>query len=120
MTIDNNAMKTDISIFIGARIRHYRELAGLSQLQLSEKVQCEPSTLAHYETGKNLVSMTKLIRIAKVLDVELYQFFITSQVKTDIVTIEKLNKLLLTANKVQLELIYKIISSILELSTLHK
>lgn len=30
-------MKTDVSISIGARIRHFRELAGLSQLQLSEK-----------------------------------------------------------------------------------
>ena len=69
-------MKTDVSISIGARIRHFRKLAGLSQLQLSEKVQCEPSTLAHYETGKNLVSMTRLIRIAEVLEVDLYQFFI--------------------------------------------
>lgn len=65
---DNKVMKTDVSIAIGARIRHFRELAGLSQLQLAEKVQCEPSTLAHYETGKNLASMTKLIRIAEVLN----------------------------------------------------
>ena len=74
-------MKTDDSISIGARIRHFRELAGLSQLQLSEKVQCELSTLAHYETGKILVSMTKLIKISKVLEVDLYHFFIFSPVK---------------------------------------
>ena len=108
-------MKTTTSIQIGARIRHFRELAGLSQLQLSEKVQCEPSTLAHYETGKNLVSMTKLIRISEVLEVDLYQFFISSPVETDVETIEKMNKLLSTANKVQIELIYNIVSSILEL-----
>ena len=46
-------MKTDFSIGLGARIRHFRELAGLTQLQLSEMLPCEPSTLAHYETGKN-------------------------------------------------------------------
>lgn len=109
-------MKTDVSIAIGARIRHFRELAGLSQLQLSEKVQCEPSTLAHYETGKNLVSMTKLISIAKALDVDLYQFFISSTIEGDVETIEKLNKLLSTASKVQIGLIYNIISSILELN----
>lgn len=109
-------MKTNTSIQIGTRIRHFRELAGLTQLQLSELVPCEPSTLAHYETGKNLVSMTKLIRIAEVLEVDLYQFFITTSVKSDIEITNKLNKLLSTANKVQLNLIYNIISSVLELS----
>lgn len=109
-------MKTNTSIQIGTRIRHFRELAGLTQLQLSELIPCEPSTLAHYETGKNLVSMTKLIRIAEVLEVDLYQFFITTSVKSDIEITNKLNKLLSTANKVQLNLIYNIISSVLELS----
>ena len=109
-------MKTDVSISIGARIRHFRELAGLSQLQLSEKVQCEPSTLAHYETGKNLVSMTKLIKISKVLEVDLYQFFISSPVEADVETIEKLSKLLSHANKVQIGLIYNIVSNILDLT----
>lgn len=112
---DNWSMKTEISIKIGARIRHFRELAGLSQLQLSEMVQCEPSTLAHYETGKNLVSMTKLIRISEVLKVDLYQFFVLAPVETDIETTEKLNKLLANASKVQIGLIYNIVSSVLEL-----
>ena len=109
-------MKTNTSIQIGTRIRHFRELAGLTQLQLSELIPCEPSTIAHYETGKNLVSMTKLIRISEVLEVELYQFFITSPIEVDVETIDKLNKLLSTANKVQLSLIYNIVSSVLELS----
>lgn len=113
---DNWSMKTNTSIQIGTRIRHFRELAGLTQLQLSELIPCEPSTIAHYETGKNLVSMTKLIRIAEVLEVELYQFFITSPIDSDIETIDKLNKLLSTVNKVQLNLIYNIVSSVLELS----
>lgn len=107
-------MKTDTSIQIGARIRHFRELAGMTQLQLAENVPCEPSTLAHYETGKNLVSMTKLIRIAEVLGVDLHQFFILSPVDADIETINKLNELLKKANKVQISLIYNIVSSILE------
>lgn len=113
-------MKTDISVSIGARIRHFRELAGLSQLQLSEKVQCEPSTLAHYETGKNLVSMTKLIRISEVLKVELYQFFIPELKSADVHTSERLNKLISTAGKSQLELIYNIISGILEFNAIKK
>ena len=49
------------------------------------------------------------------LEVDLYQFFISAPVETDIETIEKLNKLLKTANKVKIGLIYNIVSSILEL-----
>ena len=105
-------MKTDTSIQIGRRIKHFRELAGMTQLQLAEKVPCEPSTLAHYETGKNLVSMTKLIRISEVLNVELYQFFVTSSLNPNSDTVEELNTLLAKANKVQLNLIYGIIKNI--------
>ncbi len=108
------SMKTDTSILIGSQIRHFRKLAGLTQLQLSEKIQCEPSTLAHYETGKNLVSMTKLIRISEVLEVELYKFFTKVPNETDVETSDKINELLKKANKVQLGLIYNIMSSILE------
>lgn len=107
-------MKTSTSIQIGKRIKYFRELAGLTQLQLAEKVPCEPSTLAHYETGKNLVSMTKLIRISEVLEVDLCKFFTTSSSETDIETLDKLNELLKKANKVQIGLIYNIVSSILE------
>jgi len=113
-------MKTNTSIQIGTRIRHFRELAGLTQMQLSELIPCEPSTIAHYETGKNLVSMTKLIRIAEVLEVELYQFFISSPIESNIETIDKLNTLLSTANKMQLNLIYNIVSSVLDLSVSKK
>ena len=60
--------------------------------------------------------MTKLIRIAEVLNVELYQFFVTSSLNPNPDTIEELNTLLAKANKVQLNLIYGIIKSILELT----
>ena len=108
-------MKTDFSINIGARIRHFRELAGLSQLELSELIPCEPSTLAHYETGKNLVSMTRLKKISEVLKIEPYQFFISANNKSDKNNFDSIVSLLKTANSLQLGLIYNFISSILEL-----
>ena len=113
-------MRTEFSIRIGSRIRHFRELAGLTQLQLSEMIPCEPSTLAHYETGKNLVSMTRLQKIAEALEVEPYQFFIAASQNVDKNTIEAIESLLNTANKVQLRLIYDIISSVLELTEIKK
>lgn len=88
----------------------------MTQLELSEKVPCESSTLAHYETGKNLVSMTKLIRIADVLGVELYQFFISNTQDVDNSKLDSINELLSKANNIQLNLIYQIIESILELT----
>ncbi len=109
-------MKTDTSILIGKRIKHFRQLSGMTQLELSEKVPCESSTLAHYETGKNLVSMTKLIRIADVLGVELYQFFISNTQDVDNSKLDSINELLSKANNIQLNLIYQIIESILELT----
>lgn len=111
-------MKTDTSIQIGRRIKHFRELAGMTQLQLAEKVPCEPSTLAHYETGKNLVSMTKIIRISEVLGVELYQFFISNTPAVDTDKVEKLNKILKNANDIQLNLICNIIESILDVTSI--
>ena len=73
----------------------------MTQLQLAQEVPCEPSTLAHYETGKNLVSMTKLIRISEVLGVELYQFFISNTPDVDTGKLDKLNKMLENANTVK-------------------
>lgn len=111
-------MKTEFSIKLGARIKHFRELNGLSQLELSSLVPCEPSTLAHYETGKNLVSMTRLQRIAEVLKVEPYLFFLWENPKNDAETVSIINSLISKADKVQISLIKKIIESVIELTPL--
>lgn len=87
----------------------------MTQLQLSELIPCEPSTLAHYETGKNLVSMTRLKKISEVLEIEPYQLFISANNKLDTNKPESIMSLLKTANDVQLGLIYNFISTILEL-----
>ena len=108
-------MKTDFSINLGARIRHFRQLTGMSQLKFSELIECDPSTLAHYETGKNLISMTKLQKISEVLNVEPYQFFIKDTNEPDKDVIESINYLLSTADNVQLGLIHNFICTLLEL-----
>lgn len=110
-------MKTDFSINLGARIKHFRELTGMSQLKFSELIECDPSTLAHYETGKNLVSMTKLQKISEVLNVEPYKFFIKNTPECTTDKIDAINYLLKTANKVQLGLIHNFIRTILDLTS---
>ena len=108
-------MKTEFSVNIGARIRHFRKLAGMSQLKFAELIDCDPTTLAHYETGKNLVSMTKLKVISEALNVEPYQFFLKETPQSDKSSIEAINNLLFTADKVQLGLIYNFIQTIMEI-----
>ena len=110
-------MKTDFSMNIGARIRHFRKLTGMSQLEFSELIDCDPSTLAHYETGKNLVSMTKLQKISEVLKVEPYQFFVKETPEPDKKISEEINYLLKNADSVQLGLIHNIIKSIVEIKS---
>jgi hypothetical protein len=62
--------------------------------------------------------MTKLKKIADVLCVEPYQFFIGNTADTDKNITNSINKLLTTANKLQLQLIYNIISNILDITSI--
>ena len=109
-------MSTELDKSIGARLRHFRTVAGFTQEQLAESVDCEISTIAHCENGKSRISLTMLNKIANVLDVELYKFFTTREFETNTKTIESISKLLKQANKTQLGLIYKTISNILDLT----
>lgn len=64
---------------IGARIRDARMKKGISQEKLAELAELSWSCISRLETGRTMVSVEKLIRIADVLNVgvdELLQDFI--------------------------------------------
>ena len=54
---------------IGQRIRRYRREKGLSQEQLSEKVNISVTHMSHIETGNTKLSLPVLVDIATVLQV---------------------------------------------------
>lgn len=113
---DNVTMGTKLDKSIGTRLKHFRRLAGYTQEQLAELVNCETSTIGHCENGKDRISLTLLSRIADVLNVELYKFFTVREPETDIKTLDSINALLEQADRTQLGLIYNTISNILDLT----
>ncbi len=113
-------MGTNLDKQIGARLRHFRTKAGLTQAQLAEIACCETSTIAHSEIGKNRISLTLLSKISEILQVELYKFFIPRDPESDEKTLKSINDLLKTASKNQLGLIYDTISNILDLTNIEK
>ncbi|CAM5588164.1 helix-turn-helix domain-containing protein [Streptomyces purpurascens] len=56
---------------IGDRIREVRRRAGLSQVQLAERVGLDHKTIHRYETAQRAPSLTELLLIADALSVPL-------------------------------------------------
>lgn len=56
---------------IGARIKHYRELAGLTQTQLAVKLgpKCTQARVSKWENGKNPPDQQYVSRLCKVLGI---------------------------------------------------
>jgi len=57
------------------RIRSLRQRAGLTQIELAQRIGCSQSTLSEIETGEVDPKQTRLETIARALDVPIYQLF---------------------------------------------
>ncbi len=79
LTKTKTEMKTkdapdDRDRIIGLRVKTYRDIKGLSQTDLGEKIGVTFQQIQKYENGKNKVSVSRLIDMCKVLDVSLMNF----------------------------------------------
>jgi len=54
---------------IGSHIKYYRNMRGLSQTELAEKIGSSVPYISYIETGKKQVGVEYLVRIAEVLNV---------------------------------------------------
>jgi transcriptional regulator with XRE-family HTH domain len=74
MFYENDA---DLYHIIGANIKHYRELSGLTQVQLSEKSNISISYLSKIEASgcDKSISISMLNQIANALNTEIVNFF---------------------------------------------
>lgn len=61
-------VKEAVEIF-GERLRSARELRGLNQRELSEKLGVPPSSIAHFEGGRRKPSFENLHKLANALEV---------------------------------------------------
>ena len=61
-----NMMDVDKKL-IGKRIRHRREVAGLSQEQLAEKLELSTNHISSMECGKSLLTTKRLLNLCDIL-----------------------------------------------------
>lgn len=68
-------MPVDIRIKIGVRLKELRNEKGLSQEKFSFICELDRTYIASIEQGKRNVSIVNTEKIAKALDMSVYQFF---------------------------------------------
>lgn len=108
-------MAKDFKKIFGNRVRYYRNLSGLTQEQLAEKVGISTHTVSYIERGKNLISMTKLPVLCTALEVELYKLFIDTDFDVEVGKLEEINRLLKSATNKQLSIFAELLKNILDL-----
>ena len=95
---------------LGKRIKLIRKSRSLTQEQLSEMIDIEPSSLSGIESGRFYPSLHVLEKIANVLEVELIDFFKYSSMSLPENLDEEIHKIVEKQNRENKELIYKLLA----------
>lgn len=77
---------------LGKKIKEYRQLQGISQEELAEKLDISQQTLSKIECGKNFLTSETLERISSVLGVNTCELFMFEEYNTQadmLIEIEK-------------------------------
>jgi transcriptional regulator with XRE-family HTH domain len=86
---------------LGARIRRRRQQQGLKQTVMAEALDyAHPSSITHIEKGRADLPVSKLFRLARVLDVPIWHFFLDEageRVGVDLQAVPPQTRRLLTA-----------------------
>jgi transcriptional regulator with XRE-family HTH domain len=64
-----------VTLYAGLRVRHWRELKGVSQLDLAERAKMDPARLCRIENGKTRARADEIERLAAELDLTMPQFY---------------------------------------------
>ena len=78
---------------LGAKVRHARQLAGVSQAKLADCVGLSRSSVANIETGRQPIYVDALLRIAKLLNTPVSSLIPHSDCDLDAAESEKLKNL---------------------------
>jgi transcriptional regulator with XRE-family HTH domain len=106
-------MKTTNELF-GLRIKELRENKKLTQENLAELINIDSRTLSRIETGKNFTTLETLEKMAKILDVEIKDFFIFEHHKNAQDLISSINKMVSETEFEKLKLIYKMVDTMVK------
>lgn len=99
---------------IGARIQKLRKQKGLTQDELSEKVNISSKYLSSIERGKENPTLNTFISIAEELSVDIEEFFTEIQLEDPKITKEMILSLIDEADEDQLKTIYQILAVIVQ------
>ena len=105
----------DIKQVVGENIQKYRKLNQFTQEQLAEIVGLETISLSRIETGKNYPTSENLLKIAEILQVEPFKFYISNiEQSNDEIVEDILSKIELVRNDTKkLNMVKKILEIIL-------
>lgn len=103
-------MELDYKI-IGKRIKEYRKKNKMTQAELAEKVELEPSTISHIERATTKLSLPTLICIANVLGTSLEELVYTNLAKSSHVSVEIIENLLADCTPDEISTIAEVIKT---------
>ena len=64
-----------VDVYVGERVRYFRELRGMSQQQLGKRIGVRFQQVQKYESGANRTSASRLFLICEAFDITLPEFF---------------------------------------------
>jgi len=95
---------------IGSRIKEIRSKRGITQDQLSERMEINPKYLSSIERGKENPTLNTLLKLSESLEVSLDEVFSLVEIEDPDKRKSLIISLLDEANDEQLKLAYKILS----------
>ena len=98
---------------IGTRIKEIRNRKGLTQEQLSEKMEINPKYLSSIERGNENPTLNTLIKLSESLEVDLGEIFGFIQIEDPVERKSMITSLLEQADTEQLKLAFKVLSAVL-------
>ena len=108
-------MKTNLSKRLGLRIKELRIAKNLKQCAMADLLDMERSNLTRIESGKQRPTDENLEKIAKILDIELYELFDNEHLKDRAELVVSLKNLIETLNEKELRYLYKTIHNLKQL-----
>lgn len=98
---------------IGARIREIRNKKGLTQEQLSERMEINPKYLSSIERGNENPTLNTLIKLSETLEVDLGDIFSFVRLEDPGERKSMISSLLDQADDKELKVAFKVLSAIL-------
>ena len=98
---------------IGARIKEIRNKKGLTQEQLSEKMEINPKYLSSIERGNENPTLNTLIKLSESLEVDLSEIFSFIQIEDPGERKSMITSLLDEADNEQLKVAFRVLSAVL-------